>query len=190
MKIAILGGSFNPIHLGHIHIAEQAIKILQVDKVLFVPVGLHHFKTTDSTPYEVRFNWTKKAIAQYPNYEISDLDSPDYGISFTKNLLIRLREQHPNDKFLFIAGADILESLHKWHDYEWLLNNANFAFFTRPGLRAVDNKALPKEVTFFEMEPVAISSTEIRKLASSGKDFSNLVPAKIVEDIQSYYNGI
>lgn len=187
MRIAVLGGSFNPIHLGHIHIAKQAIKLLQVDKVMFVPVGLHHFKSVNDTPYDIRYEWTRKAIERYSDFMISDMGAPIYGVSYTKNLLIRLKEDNPKDEFIFIAGADILETLHKWHDYNWLLENVHFAFFTRPDAKPVDVNKLPKQISYFNIAPMPISSTEIRDCVASGQSIEKLVPRDITEDVKEFF---
>jgi nicotinate-nucleotide adenylyltransferase len=85
VRTAIFGGSFNPIHKGHLHIALQALKCLDIERVLFVPVGIHHFKDEDElTPYEIRSEWIKEAILPYPEFSFSDADAPKYGKSISQ----------------------------------------------------------------------------------------------------------
>ena len=190
MKTAILGGSFNPIHNGHLYIAEKALENLQVDRVLFVPVGLHHFKETTATPpYEVRLDWVKKAVSYNPKFECSDADAPKYGISYTKRLLIRLQERYPNDQFFFIAGEDILESLPRWHDYPWLMDNVTFAIFNRPNsdFTSMIKSEHQDRIIYFKVDGVDISSTEIRKIITVNNPIKHLVPNCILMGILDYY---
>ncbi|MBN2830398.1 MAG: nicotinate (nicotinamide) nucleotide adenylyltransferase [Candidatus Cloacimonetes bacterium] len=190
MKTAILGGSFNPIHNGHLYIAKKALEALNIDKVLFVPVGIHHFKeSTELTPYEIRVQWVMDAIADYPEFQFSGADAPEFGKSYTKNLYLRLKKQYPNDEFTFLAGADIISSLSYWYDSEWLLQNVEFAIFTRPGADNSSWNKLPflDKIRFFEIEGIDVSSTEIRQLIQEKRSIKGLVPEQIEASITRYF---
>jgi nicotinate-nucleotide adenylyltransferase len=190
VRTAIFGGSFNPIHKGHLHIALQALKCLDIERVLFVPVGIHHFKDEDElTPYEIRSEWIKEAILPYPEFSFSDADAPKYGKSYTKNLFLRLQKQYPEDEFVFLAGADIVSSLGYWYDSEWLLENVKFAIFTRPGVDKSEWEKLSfhHKFLFFEIEGLDVSSTRIRQLIHEGRSIEGLVSEVIQSSIEEYF---
>ncbi len=191
MKIGLLGGSFNPVHNGHIELAQTALDSFKLDKILFLPSGNHPLKNNRSIPpVEIRYDLTKKAIASNPHFEISRLDMETAKPSYTKLLVMRLNKKFPNDEFYFIAGSDIISELKKWHDYKWVLNNIEFIIAHRSD---IDRSAWSEleyidKLHFMEMEPVDISSTIIRKMIAKGKDISLLVPANIRKELISLYS--
>jgi len=192
MKIGLLGGSFNPVHNGHIELAQTALDSFNLDKILFLPSGNHPLKKDHSIPsVNIRYELTGKAIASYNNFDISRLDMETTEPSYTKFLLMRLQNVFPHDKFYFIAGSDIISELRKWHDYEWLLNNIEFIIAHRPDIDKASWNKLEyiDKFHFMEMEPVDISSTMIRKMIIEGKDISALVPPIIEKELISLYSA-
>jgi len=191
MKIGLLGGSFNPVHNGHIRLAQTALSSFHLDKILFLPSGNHPFKKDSNIPpIEIRYELTKKAITSNPGFEISKLDMETETPSYTKFLVKRLRKSFPNDKFFFIAGSDIVAELHKWHDYKWLLKNIEFIIARRPDIETQLWNELEyiNKFHFMEMEPVNISSTMIRQMITTGENISSLVPANIEKDLIALYS--
>jgi len=191
MKIGLLGGSFNPVHNGHIKLAQTALDSFDLDKILFLPSGNHPLKKYKSIlPIEIRYDLTKKVIASKPRFEISRLDMETETPSYTKLLVMRLNKIFPDDKFYFIAGSDIISELKKWHDYKWLLNNIEFIIAHRPDIDKTRWSELEyvDKLNFMEMKPINISSTMIRKMIVKGKDISLLVPANIKNDLITLYS--
>ncbi len=191
MKIGLLGGSFNPVHNGHIELAQTALDSFKLDKILFLPSGNHPLKEHSSIlPIEIRYDLTKKAIASKLNFEISRLDMETKTPSYTKLLVMRLYNDFPQDKFYFIAGSDIISELKKWHDYKWILDNIQFIIAHRPGIDrfAWNELEYIDKLHFMEMEPIDISSTIIREMIADGKDISALVPANIKKELITLYS--
>ena len=191
MKIGLLGGSFNPVHNGHIELAQTALDSFKLDKILFLPSGNHPLKKHSSIlPIEIRYDLTKKAIASKPNFEISRLDMETETPSYTKLLIMRLYNEFPQDKFYFIAGSDIISELKKWHDYKWVLDNIEFIIAHRPDIdrSAWNDLGYIDKLHFIEMEAIDISSTIIREMIANGKDISALVPANIKRELITLYS--
>ncbi|MDP8268615.1 MAG: nicotinate-nucleotide adenylyltransferase [Candidatus Celaenobacter antarcticus] len=191
MKVGLLGGSFNPVHNGHIELAKAALDFFHLDKVLFLPSGNHPFKDhSDVPPIEMRYELTKKAISPYPSFEISHLDMESEAPSYTKLLVLRLNKMFPHDKFYFITGSDIIYELKKWYDYKWLLDNIEFIVAHRPGFDKLNTHELGyiDKFHFMKMKPIDISSTMIRKMIGEHKNITGLVPADIEKDLISIYS--
>jgi nicotinate-nucleotide adenylyltransferase len=192
MKIGLLGGSFNPVHNGHLRLAKTALDSFDLDKVLFLPSGNHPLKKHSSIPpVEIRYNLVKKAIASNSDFEISRLDMDTETPSYTKLLVMRLHKKFPDDKFYFIAGSDIISELKKWHDYKWVLNNIELIIAHRPDIDRSKWSELDyfSKLHFMEMKPVDISSTVIREMVKNGKDISRLVPGNIQNELIKLYSS-
>ena len=192
MKIGLLGGSFNPVHNGHIELAQTAFDSFKLDKILFLPSGNHPLKKhSDNPTIEIRYDLTKKAIASNPHFEISRLDMETTKPSYTKLLILRLHKAFPHDAFYFIAGSDIISELKNWHDYKWILDNIEFIIAHRPDIdRSVWNDLeYIDKFHFMEMEPIDISSTNIRKMIVKSKDISALVPSNIEKELITLYSS-
>ena len=191
MKVGLLGGSFNPVHNGHLGLAQTALDSFGLDKILFLPSGNHPFKKGSSIPpIEIRYDLTKKVIAPYPDFEISRLDMETVTPSYTKFLIMRLHKTFPNDEFYFIAGSDIISELNKWHNHKWIIDNIELIIAHRPN---IDKSAWYEleyidKLHFLEMEPIDISSTVIRKMIAKGKDVSSLIPANIKKELIALYS--
>jgi nicotinate-nucleotide adenylyltransferase len=184
MKIGLLGGSFNPVHNGHIELAQTALDSFHLDKILFLPSGNHPLKKDHSIPpVEIRYELTRKAIASNPDFDISRLDMETAEPSYTKFLLMRLQNVFPHDKFYFIAGCDIIPELSKWYDYKFIIAH-------RPDTdkTAWNKLKYTSKFHFIKMEPVDISSTMVRKMIIEDKDISALVPLVIEKELISLYS--
>lgn len=114
-KVGILGGTFNPIHTGHLLLAKNAYNQLQLDKVLIMPSGVSYFKiNNDVQSKDVRADMVKLAIEEYPYFEFSDIELKREGNTYTYETLEQLKETNPDDTYYFIIGADTLFSIEKW----------------------------------------------------------------------------
>ncbi len=187
---AILGGAFNPIHNGHLYIAQEIIKQEVAQEVIFIPNGQHPLKNTPLVlPYKQRFTLIESAIADYPNLSISNLDCPDYGISYTFHLIKRLKSAYPNKDFTFVIGYDNALNFAKWYEAEWLLNNTNFTVVSRNSPDQA-NHQIDSRFNILTITPYDISSTEIRQRLERHSDISHLVPHKIIPQLIAYWKNL
>ncbi len=190
MKIGILGGSFDPLHFGHIALAETSKKALNLDKVIFLPSGNHPFKKNITTlPAEKRYEFVSKVLKDYPHLEVSRLDMIEGKTSYTSDLVRSLQEIYSEDELYLIAGDDIVEELPNWHEWKWLLKSIQFIIAQRPDTDRDNWNVLDylEYFTFIKMPPHDISSTEIRRRIKNNVDIYGLVPENILSDIQKYY---
>ncbi|MFC1888043.1 nicotinate (nicotinamide) nucleotide adenylyltransferase [Candidatus Cloacimonadota bacterium] len=190
MKIGLLGGSFNPIHNGHLAIAETVLQELSLAEVWFVPTAFHPLKSQDQLlSFNKRLKLLSKVLESYPKFKISLLDSNQNARNYTYDLIQKIKASDNSFEPVFIIGSDILSELTQWFKYEWLLENVTFAVVSRPGkqlkyqLRDDDLKNLK----FLEMDPVPVSSTDIRKKIKEDQPIIGLVPDCIISDIKLYY---
>ncbi|WP_029608461.1 nicotinate-nucleotide adenylyltransferase [Mycoplasma simbae] len=133
MKIGLFGGSFNPVHQGHVEIAKYAYKELNLDKLIFIPAATNPFKKKQkNAPAQDRINMLKLAIEGLgPNFEISEYETKKGGLSYTYQTIDYFAHKHPNDELFFIIGSDSLPSLHKWEFIEQMSKKAQFVVFKR-----------------------------------------------------------
>ena len=176
--IGLLGGAFDPPHNGHVALARAASQRFDLDRLLVLPTGDPPHKNV-GTPAEVRYRLAEAAFADLPEVELSryELESP--GPSYTVDT-VRWAEARYGD-VLFIVGADHWAQFDRWHDPEGVLRHARLAVVTRPGIAV---PAPRDRVVLFEMPPVDVSSTEIRKRVAGGERIDDLVPPRVAALIQ------
>jgi nicotinate-nucleotide adenylyltransferase len=166
MKVGILGGTFDPVHPGHISLAEQAMEALQLDKVLFVPTYIPVFKRERSiADANVRIEAIREMIKDYPKFDISMVDIERGVDTYTIDTVQDLKVRYPEAELIFIAGADVLGTLHMWKDIETLLSMVRFAVVSRPGFALELTSHLSKyrdRFTLLELDTPNISSTMLR----------------------------
>ncbi|MBN1326970.1 MAG: nicotinate (nicotinamide) nucleotide adenylyltransferase, partial [Candidatus Cloacimonetes bacterium] len=133
MKIGILGGSFNPLHNGHLALAQAAYYQLQLDEVWFAPSGNHPLKREKLLPLEERLDLLEQALDNFPDFRISLADTDSDKLSYSDQLVNKLLKKYPEHDFFFLVGQDILSELHNWHNYKWLLDHVKLCVFTRMG---------------------------------------------------------
>ncbi len=167
MKIGILGGSFNPIHDGHIQIANLAIKKLDLDQVWLIPTSLNPFKGQIEVSYQDRLDLIEKEIVKYPKIKVKDYQ--DCSKSSYK-MLKKIEVKNRKSNFFFIMGADNLESLYKWDSFNRLSKSFKIVIFSRGcgffNLRSLKSSHLLKRYQaslIFRIKNINISSTKIRK---------------------------
>jgi len=189
-NLGIFGGSFDPPHLGHLGIAEEARARFHLDRVIFVPAGQppHKRSGTAAGRFE-RFEMVRLAVAGNPHFETSDIEMRRHGPSYTIDTLGAFRKLYPRARIFFIAGADSLVELPKWHRARELVRRFDFLIVKRPGskpaYRAVLEKAFGKrqalklEAHFIHAGPYNISATEIRNRIAAGESIRYLVPQAV-----------
>src|SRR5690554_3385642 len=142
-RLGVMGGTFDPIHHGHLVAASEVAHRFELDEVVFVPTGEPPFKQHQKvTPAEHRYLMTVIATASNPRFTVSRVDIDREGLTFTVDTLRDLSVQRPDDEFFFITGADAVEQILSWKDADKLFEMAHFVAVTRPG-HALDVAALP-----------------------------------------------
>jgi len=184
-RIAIFGGTFNPVHFGHL-VAAQAVKDrLRLDRVIFVPAFLPpHKKETVLASATDRLNMVKLAIGDNPHFTCSDVEFKRKGKSYSIDTAIFFRKKFPKSTALyFIIGADELVQLHTWKDIDQLLHLVTFVAVNRPGFIPPAKIKDLKHIKV-EMPAVDISSSLIRNFVAKGRDIRYLTHPKVVEYIK------
>lgn len=178
MKIGILGGTFDPIHLGHIYLAEKALKKLSLGKIIFVPAYLPpHKRGIKITPARHRYNMVKLAIGKKKNFSVSAMELRRKGSSYSVETLRRLKQKYGrSSELFFITGSDSLRELNKWKNIKEVLNLCRFVVVKRP-LFGIKNR----EAGFIVLDIGArdISATNIRRRAGKELPINKLVPKAV-----------
>jgi nicotinate-nucleotide adenylyltransferase len=198
LRVGILGGAFNPPHIGHLICAQEALVQLELDNVLFIPVGeAPHRELQDDPGPEARLEMVELAIAEDERFTASRIELEREGPSYTSDTLEELREQSPKDEFFLILGGDQAAALATWHEPEKVLERATIAVFERMswGRNAIVIKIgrMPgaERVRYLDMPMIQVSSSAIRRRVRGRLPIRYLVPDKVVEYIASHelYGG-
>ena len=189
-RIGIMGGTFDPIHHGHLVAASEAQVALELDEVIFVPTGQPADKPAVS-PGEHRYLMTVIATASNPRFRVSRVDIDRPGITYTADTLDDIRAEFPDADLFFITGADALQTFLSWKDADNLISKAHFVGVSRPG-HELSTAGLPADgVTVMEVPALAISSTDCRTRVKAGHPVWYLVPDGVVQYIAKHrlYRG-
>jgi nicotinate-nucleotide adenylyltransferase len=184
-RIGVMGGTFDPIHHGHLVAASEVAQAFTLDEVVFVPTGQPWQKDDRRvSPSEDRYLMTVIATASNPRFSVSRIDIDRAGPTYTIDTLRDLRAERGDEaELFFITGADALAQIMSWHDVNELSALAHFVGVTRPGHRLTGD-GLPKDkVSLVEVPALAISSTDCRQRVASGQPIWYLVPDGIVQYI-------
>lgn len=187
-----MGGTFDPIHHGHLVAASEAASRFGLDEVVFVPTGEPWQKADKQvSPAEHRYLMTVVATASNPRFTVSRVDIDREGPTYTIDTLRDLREQRPDDELFFITGADALAQILSWKDVGELWDLAHFIGVTRPGYHLSETGLPDDKVTLQEVPAMAISSTDCRQRVADGDPVWYLVPDGVVQYINKYglYRG-
>ncbi|MDO4439313.1 MAG: nicotinate-nucleotide adenylyltransferase [Eubacteriales bacterium] len=199
MKIGIIGGTFDPIHLGHLRIAEQASAEFRLDEVWFMPAGDPYFKEQlKVTPANIRLEMTKLCILDTnKNYQVSDIEVLRKGKTYTSDTLTELCYKYPEHDFYFIIGLDSLFQLHKWHRPDIILDSAVILCAARDDYideditKSIDTlkKLYPHtkcNIRILHSNKIDISSTKIREAVKAGIDIKPYVTKSVFEYINQH----
>ena len=143
MKVGVFGGTFNPIHYGHLRAAEEVREKLGFEKILFIPSGKPPLKTKDIAVAAHRFEMARLAILDNPFFEISDIETKRTGKSYTVKTIEELKKAYPSREFYLILGIDAFLDIPNWRHPERLIALANFVIISRPGFRFADLRLSP-----------------------------------------------
>ncbi len=198
-RVGIMGGTFDPVHYGHLVVATEVAELLDLETVIFSPAALPWHKTAEHlAPAEDRLAMLVLAMYETPNFVLTDVDLVRGGNTYTIDTLEDLDTQfeitYPDDtvEWFFIAGADALSGLAAWKSPEDLLRRAHFVGVNRPGHEFVlPNVTGIDEVIVVEIEDVDISSSDIRDRVALGQSIEGLVPESVASYISEHglYRG-
>jgi nicotinate-nucleotide adenylyltransferase len=186
-RVGVMGGTFDPIHHGHLVTAEEAVVQFGLDQVVFVPTGRPWMKADRVvSPSEDRYLMTVVATASNPRFSVSRVEIDREGPTYTVDTLRELADEHPDAELYFITGADAILEIFDWKDPEDVLGLAHFIAATRPGYDLARFEAAapthhPK-VSTMDIPALAISSSDIRQRVKEGRAIRYLLP----EGVKSY----
>ncbi len=186
-RIGIMGGTFDPIHHGHLVAASEVMDRFDLEQVVFVPAATQPFKVDrDVAPAEHRYLMTVIATASNNRFTVSRVDIDRGGLSYTYETLRELHEEAPEVDWYFITGADALENILTWKNADELFKLAHIIGVTRPG-HTLNTEKLPQDaVSLLEVPAMAISSSDCRDRVRNGKPIWYLVPDGVVQYIEKY----
>lgn len=195
-KIGIMGGTFNPIHTGHLLLAENARDSFGLDEILFVPSGHSYMKKDAETlNRKDRYEMTRLAIEDNPTFSISDIEIKREGNTYTCETLSQLKELEPKTEFYFIVGADSLFAMETWWKPEYIFHICTVLAAVRDDK---DSDKLQAQISYFEkkfaariyqitFKEISISSTDIRKRLLNGQSIRYMVPDKVISYIEEHH---
>ncbi len=194
-KTGIMGGTFNPIHMGHLLLAENAKEAFGLDEILFVPSGLPYMKNgIEIADKWMRLEMTRLAVSDNPAFVLSSAEVEREGNSYTWETLELLREKEPETEFFFIEGADSLFAMESWKNPEIIFRDCTILAAVRDGKDDDDlreqiarlEKKYGARIGLIGMKEISFSSTDIRERIRNGRSIRYMVPDKVIEYIKKY----
>jgi nicotinate-nucleotide adenylyltransferase len=185
-KIGVMGGTFDPIHHGHLVAASEVAQSFGLDEVVFVPTG-QPYQKPGATSSEHRYLMTVIATASNPRFTVSRVDIDREGPTFTIDTLRDLHAQRPEAELFFISGADAIAQIFDWKDVRELWSLAHFVAVTRPGHQLSISGLPESDVSLLEVPALAISSSDCRSRVSRGFPVWYLVPDGVVQYISKHH---
>jgi nicotinate-nucleotide adenylyltransferase len=182
-RIGILGGTFDPIHNGHLALARSAREQLRLDRLIYVPAGVPWRKAgREITPARQRLAMVRLAVADDPSTEVSTIETERQGPSYTVDTLQTLKQQNPGAELYFIVGEDALADLPNWREPERIIAFATLAVARRSGSAAADQpwrsvSQIETRIVWLDMDPLAVSASDIRRRIAAGEPVDGMLPA-------------
>ncbi|HUF53868.1 MAG TPA: nicotinate-nucleotide adenylyltransferase [Dehalococcoidia bacterium] len=192
IRLGVLGGSFDPIHLGHLALAESARQQVHLDRVIFVPAGRQWRKTgREMTLPEERLAMVQLAIADSPHFEVSAIELERDGPSYTDVTLEALHQSDPEAELFFILGQDALADLPHWHDPQRVVDLATLVVAGRPdslgsGASHAALGDLLARIIWLDMPPIDVSSSSIRQRVGEGASINGLVHDRVADYVRTH----
>ena len=188
VRLGLMGGTFNPVHYGHLTAAQEAADRFGLERVIFIPCGIPpHKDVKDLAPAIDRFLMTVLAIADNPSFDVSryeiDKDEPSYTVA----TMAHFAAEYPDSELFFITGADSVLELGTWHEPERVFEFGNLIGVTRPGYTVDKAPDVAARVIWMEMPAIGVSATDIRTRVREGRPFDYLTPPAVVSYIENRY---
>lgn len=192
MRLGLFGGTFDPIHLGHLILAEQCREACGLDLVWFVVAGSPPHKPGDRTPLAHRLEMARVATAGHPGFEVSEIESKRPGPHYSVETLAAVRSERPGDDLFFIIGADSLVDLPSWRQPDEIARLATIVVVNRPGIDPVNLAALPdfgpdsNTLRSVTIPPIGIASKDLRRRMAEGRSVRYMVPRGVEAYIKAH----
>ncbi|TFE31626.1 nicotinate-nucleotide adenylyltransferase [Cohnella luojiensis] len=187
LRIGLLGGTFDPVHNGHLLAAQAAHEAAKLDEVWFIPTLMPPHKSQPGADGDKRRQMLEAAIAGNPVFRVEDIELRREGTSYTIDTVTALQDQHPEVQFYWIVGSDMVSDLPNWRKIDELADRLSFIGLERPD-QAGDDSLLPsfirRRLHRAAMPPMGISSSEIRRRCKEGRSIRYMVPDPVLEFIQ------
>ena len=191
MRIGVFGGTFDPPHVGHLLVANDAREALELDRLIFVPTGAQPFKvdTPPAASGQDRLEMVRLAVADDANYVVDDAEINRKGLSFTVDTLEHLSERNPTARLFLLMGEDVLASFEKWRSPARIRELATLVAVSRGGLAGSVADPAASAVLRVSTRRVDVSSTEIRERRRAGKSIKGFVPESVERfiDVRGLY---
>lgn len=190
IRLGVLGGTFDPIHNGHLFAANEVAELLNLDRVIFVPTA-ESWQKTEFSDSKLRLKMTELAVRGNKKFKTSAVDITRGGATYTVDTLSDLQAQNPGAQLVFIVGADAVAGMDSWKDVEKLRELAEFVAISRPGYSFEQPKSLKVPVLRLEISALNISASEIRERVKANKPIEYLVPPAVAKFILKHrlYRG-
>jgi nicotinate-nucleotide adenylyltransferase len=203
MKLGIFGGTFNPIHYGHLRVAEEVRYGCGLDRIIFIPSGSPSLKTAEIAAADHRYKMTCLATGSNPGFGVSDIEMNYTSKSYTVNTVMKLNGMYPEDELCLIMGVDVFLDLPVWREPERLVGLIDFIVMTRPGFSTDELKASPfidlsegdgqgiyrlkggRTARVIHVTACDVASTTIRQLLREGRSIKYLLPEPVEQYIVS-----
>ncbi len=186
-RLGLFGGSFDPVHRGHLALAEAALAALALDRVLWLPAGQPWQKTRAMTPAVDRLAMLRLALAGQPRFVLDARETERRGPSYTLDSVCQLRAEHPAARLFLLIGQDQFAGFHTWHGWREILQQLELAVAARPGAAAQADAAVRQQRWHpLPLPPQDISSTAIRARVAAGASIADLVPPEVARYIDHH----
>ena len=183
MRLGVFGGSFDPVHVGHLIVAEAAAELLRLDRVLFIPARVQPFKVgLHSASAEDRVGMLRLAIDGNARFALDSREIRRDGPSYSADTLCELHSETPDDELFLMVGADAAWDLPRWHNAELLTDYASLFVLSRPGFDVPEFDMISGSI---DVPEINLSASRIRKAAESGESLRYLVPPAVLDYIES-----
>ena len=186
MRVGVFGGAFDPVHLGHLILAEQCREQGRLDEVRFVPTAHPPHKPRPAARFDQRVEMLALALAGNPAFQIDEIEKDREGPSYTVDTLEEMRRRRPGDDFWLLAGGDVVRDLHTWYAPRRLLESAGLIVMARPGTPAPDRAELAARVgspdvrlIVVDAPRIDIASHDLRRRAAEGRSLRYLLPRAV-----------
>lgn len=195
-KTGIMGGTFNPIHMGHLLLAENALDSAGLDEILFIPSGCSYMKkSSEVADKQMRYEMTQLAIEDNPSFSISSMEVEREGNTYTYETLLQLKKSEPETEFYFIVGADSLFSMETWRNPEIIFQNCTILAAVRDNKKREDlqeqiaylSEKFHARIQLLPMQEISISSTDIRSRLNTHKSVRYMVPDRVISYIEEHH---
>jgi len=189
MRVGVFGGTFDPVHFGHLILAEQCREQGRLDEVLFVPAPRPPHKPQPTARFDQRVEMLALALAGNPVFRIDEIEKDREGPSYTADTLAELRRRRPGADFWLLVGSDVVRDLHLWYEPRRLLETAGLLVMDRPGSPAPDGRELggrlglpadrPPRLVVVEAPRIDVASRDLRRRAAEGRSLRYLLPRAV-----------